>query len=96
MVSINQNLVGSIVQREVERLVCFLVCASATHFQRDVGTETCSTLTQVIIFRLRVAVRGQVAVMAAFYSAANLHIISNLHSTGNVISYTVKTTQRGH
>lgn len=75
---------------------CAEVCASATHFQRDVGTETCRTLTQVIIFRLRVAVRGQVAVMAGFYSAPNLHIISNLHSTGNVISYTVKMIQRGH
>lgn len=83
-------------QREVKKLVCFSVCASAARLQRDVGTETCRTLTQVIIFRLRVAVRGQVAVMAGFYSAANLHIISNLHSTGNVISYTVKTTQCGH
>lgn len=76
---------------KTKRLVCFNVCVCKTFSKSNWDREMWGTFPQVIIFRLRVAVRGQVAVIVGFYSTANLRIISNLHSTGNVINYTVKT-----
>lgn len=66
--------------------LCVCVCGCKTLFKDKLGQRNVKN----IIFRLRGPIRGQAAGIVGFCSTTNLHIISNLHSTGNVINYTVK------